>query len=289
MPDSRLRNAKVVAAGFVVMLTAGALMIHRSRLLTHDVSDELTRQVAAEAAAEFAVFEIAPLESATNTQAILGRAAVIVGEDLHDPTKAVKLLGFVAQFLDTYYAEDGLQRYIDWRRRNGYVLTTIEEMRSNPQISRVYPYLYNGEAIPARMTAEQAFAAIWKGNRAIRSGANIPTGIASDSDGLYVRYRLLRPGDLTPPLFPPHLRMLWIGRISMTACNFWHDDYKLDEAAAQHGSVLIAHLSALIQFRDGTRRPLTWVCYWCPEREDWRFVTLLQTNVIQDGCRPPDI
>ncbi len=280
------RRAKVALLGGLALLVVLVVTIWVGARPRKSV----VQQLAEEGALVYADFEMVPLSSEEAILRALQIAPITTGAELARPQHVDGLRQHVASFLYHYYAASASSSdYGEWRSEQGDVLLPIGDMKADPLLPGIYEFLL-GSPLSDEQNAERVFDKLWKAGREFGHGACQATSVTSTSKGLLMAFKHLTPDDRKPPTLDGEMgAQLWVGGISTRATNWWRPRTSLEQAVARDGGVLGGYLAAIVEFADGTRRPMLWSFHWDSGSQRWQLTNIFLFNFFDERVRPPDI
>lgn len=241
---------------------------------THESSDDLLTR----ARRAFAAIEIDAtcLTSVAEVRAVLARSEVRDPELASDPRLA-ELLDQSAEFLCGRYGPSAnADQYIRWRRDQGYRWTDRDDLEINWTVHEAWPLIVtDGTPFPGYDHPDRVFAGLFGPVLDLGTGRNRPIGISADSAGLIVDRDY-------PTKSNPDLDLisgtfdegLWHGRSVGTLCAFWQPPRAFDRALVIDGSVEVVRIGMIVEFADGSRRPMIQKWLWDPKADRWFLYAL---------------
>jgi hypothetical protein len=241
----------------------------------------LSNQEMAEAGVRlYARLDMAPLESLGSIRDVVERAHVVDG-DLVAREYRRSVLDSAAEFLWYYYGSRSADEYIDWRRRDGYTLLGINDA---PNGIYAWNFLFDG---PTPDDDAEVFRRVWTAVHEYGDGANQAVAISNNDDGLVLLFKVVNELDDGLP-FPSDAPKRgkqsitgaeqWVGGIAGGANNWWRAPVPFDQVMEQDGQVTVATLGAILEFKNGRRRPISITWFFDPRSGSWRLHAISESN-----------
>ncbi|MCW5775240.1 MAG: hypothetical protein KIS87_02165 [Phycisphaeraceae bacterium] len=189
------------------------------------------------------------------------------------------LFDTVNEFVRLRLANPAPAQYVRWRRNQGYAFRTIDDMKRSWFIHTDWEFHYS-EPFPDEAPVERVFARFFTDAFTLKDGYNKPVAIARVPEGLIctvARVESLH-GAHRPVPNGTLGRNAWAGATNGTLRNWWRHERNGEALLKEHGSVLCAEVGILLQFEDGSRRPLVLTLVLDPRDNEWRIEFLNTYN-----------
>jgi hypothetical protein len=185
-----------------------------------------------------------------------------------------------ARFLWLYYGESTCDKYIEWKRENGCELILTATMLGQNGGREGYEFYFR-RPVPEDLSGEQLYREIWKANRTCCGGKNHARGMASSRSGVIIRTahltsvqpRLLEPiqGELPPEV--------WQGGRVLCCRTWWTQPFTI-ENQPPNARILAAYFAAVLEFDDGSHRPVLLHWLWDDRLTRWHLsaVNVMNTD-----------
>jgi len=208
------------------------------------------------------------------------RNAVNVNDD-----QMKQLVRELSSFLYFRFSQDSVDDYLQWRRQDGYHLKSMREMIDPWFVDDSYVNFYKlGAKLPEDASVGDLFRQFWDAERSMKKPGDFARAIATDSKGL-----LVVPGNISkanptePPLDGIIPFNLWYGAYNITLRNWWNPHHSRDELLDKYDSIPCASVGIIMEFGDGSRRPLDLVYYYDPIDGRWILQSISENNFVNDG------
>lgn len=180
------------------------------------------------------------------------------------------LASALAEFLWHRFSLRSAQAYIEWQKRTSHEIRPFDEL---VRVRADFEHLF-GEPIPPSLSVESVFAKFFDVSLSLGDGANDPVGVAVDRSGLVARFgivRSMRPSER--PWVSGDLPLeMWHVRGGGTMRSWWRPSAgDLASVLEEHGEALCATVGLILEYRNGSRRPLVFTYYWHPVVETWEL------------------
>jgi hypothetical protein len=275
------RNAIYIAGAIALLI--GVLVAWQHRVQRQSVIS-YTRQTAEDGARAFATISMSPLRSFSDPADLGVKLAermdvrpIGTPEGITD-SATLSLHQAVADFLFHRFLQDSPARYREWREQHGYRAKSVEEMIARADLEYTYR-LFTGGDLPPDITHEQAFDRLWAPSLEYGSGFNRPVAVAADRRGLSTvlgwwtssnQERVSVEGELS--------RHLWRGGTAANMRNWWKPRFDAQELIKRDGRVLFAEVGLVVEYADGTRRPMVMNYARDPQHSEWVLLHVTAYN-----------
>lgn len=169
------------------------------------------------------------------------------------------------------------QEYIEWQKRTSHEIRHFDEL---VRVHADFEHLF-GEPIPASSGVEEVFARFFDVSLSLGDGANDPVAVANDRKGLVARFgvvRSMRPSE-RPWVSGDIPLAMWHVRGGGTMRSWWRPvEGDLGSIIEERGEALCATIGLIVEYLNGSRRPLVFTCYWHPSAERWEIDSINAYN-----------
>jgi hypothetical protein len=275
------RNAIYIAGA--IALAVGGLVAWQHHVQRQSVVS-YARQTAEDGAMAFARVAMSPLTSFSDPADLSVNLAQRMDTRSTGPPEDVanadtrSLHRAVADFLYYRFLQDSPARYREWREQHGYRARTIDEMIAREDLDYTYT-LFTGRKLPPDITPQQAFDKLWGPSLEYGSGFNRPVSVAVDRRGLTTvlgwwtssnQERVSVEGELS--------RHLWRGGTAANMRSWWKPRLDAQELITRDTRVMFAEVGLLVEYADGTRRPMVMSYARDPQLSEWLLLHVTAYN-----------
>jgi len=183
-----------------------------------------------------------------------------------------------ATFLYKRFVRSDLDEYISWRESKGCKLRDEQDIRANERAFTDYSTII-GRPIPSTPTVKSIFAAYWTATLAWGGGLNRPAAIARTAAGSSITI-----GDSKDSYYPRLFlegelgNRLWYGPDSAAMRSWFSPRTQPKDVVKRYGKVGIAEVGIVMQWADGSRRPLILGFFRDPVTVKWVLWQVNQNN-----------
>lgn len=260
---------------FAVVLVAGALawLTVRHSFLTRAEEDGVRRaerkRVDHAQKLYSQLSEFRPLGEIDDVEVILSdhlhaKAASALGAE-----RARSLLSEVAQFLRLRIAGESPAEYISWRRSQGYRWRTEEELRA---LGCVEAYEFRmPRSWSSAGSMEARFEEMWRSSRSFGGPVNAPRALCTARGSIGIIGGSI--DNARPSSWRPFDRLIASATgdesPGLTSVQWLVGPRSREDLMSAHGPVEFATVCIVIEYSDGSRRPLALTYLWDPAGPRW--------------------
>lgn len=185
---------------------------------------------------------------------------------------AAQLASAVGGFLAARFGDGTPQDYIRWRREAGYEPRSLDDLRATWFLDETHEFLF-GRPAPDDAPWEELHAAVLSGMDRARGGRHRLVRVAGTADGVAVAVkRLTRVDPSWPAVGGVVGELLDTGNTISSNHPWWKPPTDDRTLLAERGEAVVAQVSFVAEFGDGTRRPVTLSHVWDPVRNRWWLI-----------------
>lgn len=242
------------------------------------------KSMVANAAAAFATLPMEDVRHGANVESLRRQLAdstvVTDGETTISPAELSELWSAAAEALHVIFVNQDLDTYLAWRRSGGYELHTDEHLKDVIGVGLYYKF-YLGKDLPKETSVGEAFKDLWQQTHAGNAPQAKVVGIASGARGLAASVGTLQPSRaIRSGNFGGLGREIWVGDVASTSPSWFVDRSK----AASTQPIVYADVGAIMEFQNGTRRPVVLTFYREAAPKKWRLQFINQYNYRDSDC-----
>lgn len=179
------------------------------------------------------------------------------------------LLDEVADFLYFRFAQPSVEAYKAWRRSTGCRFKDLAESLRPWYVDEAYE-AYFGEPFPDDPDVERLFDRFWSAGLEWGGGVNRPVALAEEPKGLACVFGTITPGDPRRAMLAGEMSAdLWHGGIASTMRGWWRPAQSTRDLLKRHGRAHYAVVGVILEYADGSRRPLILTWPWDPHAQRW--------------------
>lgn len=195
------------------------------------------------------------------------------------------LIKEISSFLYYRFSQDSVDDYIHWRQGEGYQFKSMKEMIDPWFVDDSYVNFYKiGSSFPENARVEDIFRQFWDAEQSMKKPGDFAKGIATDSKGLLIVLgNISKANPVEPPLDGKISFELWYGGNNITLRNWWNPHHSRDELLYKYDSMPCASVGIVMEFIDGSRRPLDLVYYYDPMEGRWILQSVSENNFVNNG------
>jgi hypothetical protein len=273
------RRVLLGIAGLVTICVV-ALALSRSGVLRHRPDTiELIARSQSDGATAYSVLSVAKLKglSREDVLAALSRADV-TGKPKASNASADALEREAAEFIFLRFVAQDFDQYVQWRLSRGCRFLALDEMERVWFVHKEYQEVC-GEPPPSVVTAETLMRGYWRTASTLHAGANRAMAMCDDPRGAMVCFDFIRTrhddrirlqGTLGPAL--------WYGPVSSTMRTWFAPPTPTQDLFAAQGGLDVAEVGVVMEFEDGSRRPVVLAFFFDPARTQWVLRYVNQNN-----------
>ncbi len=208
------------------------------------------------------------------------------GQPELSPHQAQLLFESAARFLWLYYGETSIEPYLTWRQATGFRLIPQQEMIELFGANEGYQFYY-GRDIPPGLSDEQLYEAIWTANRTCCNNKNHAVAVAADKRAVVVRSLWNPTGELQAidAIEGAFSADIWQGARIICCRTWWQPQQPL---TLHTRGVLEAVLAIVLEFKDGSRRPMLLQWHWNNAASNWRLIAVSVMNTADRDVLGPE-
>ena len=227
-------------------------------------------------AARYAIMTTAPLERAAVAAALSG--APVSGTVALSAEQQSALCELVSDFILHRFATDPGD-YRSWLASIGADFLSVEQVAPDGTEDPALTLMLEDPNVVSSVTAEELFSIVLDRSTYVGGGVNRPVAIAAEPAGVCIATQLA--SDHSPPRLGCELQTeLWYGPVAYRCRQWWTT---LPNSFEPNISDVVADVGVVLEFRDGSRYPVTIRClYHAPERR-WHLTNCFKHNTRQDG------
>ncbi len=239
----------------------------------HSAASESPEELRGRAARVFAALPMDTecLRDVAAMRAVLDSGEVRDPEFASDPRLA-ELLDQSAEFLCGRYGPDANpDRYIRWRQSQGYRWTDRDHLEMNWTVHEAWPLIVpGGSPFPGYDHLDRVFVGVFDSILDLNGGRPRPVGICAVPDGLLIDRDFPTKGNPDLDLISGMMDTeLWHGHSVGTLCSFWQPPRTYDQILVNDGSVEVVRIGIVVEFADGSRRPVIQKWLFDPKADRW--------------------
>jgi len=270
--------ARVVGASTISIMAIG-VALWRAGWVGAPSSVQKLYAAVDEGALAFEQLDMLPLGSSSSDdiKSTLNAGSVKLGEGM-TAADAAAVWSEAATFLDRRFLRADFAEYISWRESTGCKLRQADDVMANEHAYADYEKIM-GAPLTAGTDVKSVFEAYWKVSPSRGDGLNRPRGIARTPSGATMtigfskdRYnpRLFLEGQLGS--------RLWYGPDSAAMRNWFNPPIQPKEIVKRYGRVAIAEVGIVVEWENGSRRPLIMGFFRHPTTARWVLWQVNQNN-----------
>lgn len=286
MLSERFRNPRLaVIAAVVPLIVVGAALFryakhnhqidaaHRQRA---ELAEGLVEQ-GKRAYAAIGVTDISGLHSADDVYQLI-RSMPFGGQVELSSASREKLLRHFAAFVYHRFASPSIDEYIAWRHSEGYDFVPRGDLVRKWAVGSDYESLF-GTALPENASSEALFRKFWTDLERRQKDVDRPRAIAIEPAGLAGSVSRMKASNPDLDLLQGDLGAgMWHGVYNATFRNWWSPPHRMAELLSERGEATVALVGAIVEFADGSRRPLVATFTYSPADDRWFIEKLTEYN-----------
>lgn len=241
-------------------------------------------RVAAQAAPIFMALATDPFEDRDDVRRAV-QARLLVGQQLASQQQLNELTKSLEDFLTLLFLEESPDPYMEWRRRSGAIMLGMDDLMKlgwDMALAQQSLSELSGEAPPQASDVPGLYRYFWRASRKVGNGANQPVRVAS-GDGFVSIFKRFTPQDTASPYIETSIGPeFWQGGVGRSGRFWWRESSSLEAILANRGSVLTSHTGCIMEFKNGTRRPMLVFQYWSDDDQRWLIQNVGVTTFSSD-------
>ena len=260
--DRRSSIGLAICLGAAAM---GGLMFSLRAGFLSQRSDEVEKAALA-AKPVFQTLRFEPFQSAERVQSLAKTAEVVADPPSAELVPALRQA--FSEWLAVRFVAVDVGEYQTWRQKNGYLPLDRAELNSAwNHLSKDYKRTF-GENLPADFDISKAFVRLWP----VTSDKpfNRPVAISSEPAGMIFS---LATRKAIEPIYPDLDGSLgsavWVGNISKYMRSWWKPPRSIEQLGKSSSPIHLGVAGALIEYADGSRRPLTAGFFYDSQEKRW--------------------
>jgi len=196
------------------------------------------------------------------------------------------LLQDAAEFVRLRFIARDFDAYVAWRTGHGFRWKTLDSLEKTWTVVSDYPAVF-GVPAPRDADIPRFMRDYWSIALDRTGGMNNPARIATHSPGVVVRLAHATSRNAARSLLDGSLgTTLWHGPSSATMRSWFVPPTSRQKLIAEHGGVDAAEIGLILEFADGSRRPLQLGYFFDPVPSKWMLehVNMNNTNAMTETC-----